>query len=150
MTSVQVKAPPKPLAVGRQMHPRRRAGVIVLVVAASAASLYVSDPADLSGWAVCPFYVATGFHCAGCGTMRGLHVLLHGDVVGAVGFNPLTMLLLPVFAYPFLSNVRLLVQGRPLPKVALPGASIWVLLVVVLAFWVLRNIPVYPLTLLAP
>jgi len=139
-----------PAEGGRRTSPRSRAALNVLAVLAAAAFLYAVSPAQLPGWVHCPFHALTGLYCPGCGTLRALHELLHARILSAVELNPLTMFLLPFLAYPLLSNVMLAVRGRRLPHVTLPPAVGWLLVVVVLLFWVLRNIPVWPLTLLAP
>ena len=41
----------------------------------------------------CLFKSLTGVPCPGCGTVRSLQLLLHGDVVGSVLTNPLGLLL---------------------------------------------------------
>jgi len=133
-----------------QMHPRLQASFNVLAVLAVAAFLTLWDPVRSLSWARCPFHALTGLHCAGCGTLRALHQLLHGHLRAALGLNPLTISLLPFLAYPFLSNVVMVLRGRSLPRVSLPPWTSWALLWTVLAFWIARNIPVYPFTLLAP
>jgi hypothetical protein len=40
-----------------------------------------------------------GFYCAGCGMLRGLHHLLHGNLQAALRFNPLLIIGLPYFFY---------------------------------------------------
>ena len=132
------------------VHPRLKAMLIVLAVAAAAAILYFKNPTTFPGWLQCPFFATTGLHCPGCGTLRAMHALLHGEVLSALDLNPLTVLTLPFLAYPFLSNVMRAVRGRPLRRIVLPGFTGWVVLALVIAFAVLRNIPVYPLTVLAP
>lgn len=53
-----------------------------------------------------------------------------------------------------LIGVRYLVRwvlGKPAPeRPLLPARWIWVILIAIVMFWFLRNIPVYPFTLLAP
>lgn len=35
----------------------------------------------------CAFYRVTGFFCPGCGGMRSVHDLIHGDLIGALSSN---------------------------------------------------------------
>lgn len=114
------------------------------------ALLYFRNPAEGGLYPPCLFYALTGLHCPGCGTLRGLHQLLNGNLLAAFGYNTYTMLALPVLGYAYLAALLLSVSGKRLPTVFLPPALIWGLLAAVLAFWVLRNVPVYPLTVLAP
>jgi len=46
----------------------------------------------------CPMFALTGWQCAGCGATRALHLLLRGDVAGAVALNPLLFIALPFVA----------------------------------------------------
>ncbi len=114
------------------------------------ALVYVRNPAEPGLYPPCVFYALTGLHCPGCGTLRCLHQLLHGNLITAVGYNPLTLLVLPVMGYAFLAALLDTVWGKRLPTVFLKPALIWGLLVVVITFWGLRNLPVYPFTILAP
>jgi hypothetical protein len=146
----QTEAVDAPAEVARWTRARRWAAREVLAVLAAAAVLYVVNPLQLSPWLSCPFHAVTGLNCPGCGTVRGLHQLLHGHVLAAFRLNALSMSLLPFLGYPFLSNVMLVARGRGFPRVMVPWAAGWSLVAAVIAFEVLRNIPVWPLTLLAP
>jgi hypothetical protein len=54
------------------------------------ALLYAYDPATTALFPSCPFRMMTGLLCPLCGTLRAAHALLHGHVVDAFLFNPLT------------------------------------------------------------
>jgi hypothetical protein len=54
--------------------------------------LFFSPSADV--YPACVFHAATGFDCPVCGTSRGIHALVHGEWLQALGFNPFTVLLL--------------------------------------------------------
>jgi Protein of unknown function (DUF2752) len=117
---------------------------------AAGIGLYVMTPGPGGILPPCPFYTLTGYYCIGCGTVRALHQLLHGNVGGAFGYNPLMMVALPFMVYAFVSLCMEVLWGRSLPKLFSSNASGVVLLCIAVAYWVLRNVPVYPLTLLAP
>ena len=114
------------------------------------ALVYARNPEEPGYYPPCLFYALTGLYCPGCGTLRGLHQLLHGNLIGAFGYNPFTMLALPIIGYAFLSALADDIWGKRLPTVFVHHALIWGLLVAVVSFWALRNVPVYPLTVLAP
>jgi len=98
----------------------------------------------------CPVHALTGLHCPGCGAWRALGSLAEADLIAAAAYNPLLVLTLPLLllalAGRFLgwSDIGCFWRagGRVCPS--------RVALLLVLAFFLLRNIPVFPLTLLAP
>ena len=114
------------------------------------AVMFAFNPANLFPSTLCPFHALTGFHCPGCGVLRALHQLLRGNVLAALGLNPLIGLSLPIATYGWLSQASNHLTKRPLPKVHIPAYCVWTLAGIVIAFWVLRNIPVYPFSALAP
>jgi len=120
------------------------------LVLAGLVVVFVWDPADSVLFPPCPFHALTGFHCPGCGTLRALHQLLHGNLVAAFLLNPLAVLCLPFVAYALVSGIIRSVGGRGMPTVCLPAPAVWTLLGAIVVFWVLRNVPVYPFSLLAP
>jgi hypothetical protein len=110
------------------------AGVLAAVV-----GLYVIDPSSTAMMPPCPFHYLTGLYCPGCGSMRGMHQLLHGHLAAALRLNPLMVASLPVMA---LLLLRPALARRP-----------WVargVFVVITAFWILRNVPAWPFIYLAP
>lgn len=112
--------------------------------------LYSFNPANTGVYPICPFHSVTGFYCPGCGSGRAMHQLLHGNVAAAMRLNPLAVVLLPPTAYGMLSLALPFVGLKRLPSKFIPAFWIWTLLAVILLFGVLRNIPCYPFTLLAP
>ena len=79
-------------------------------IGASCLALFVVDPAVSELFPPCPWRLATGWLCPGCGSARALHALLHGDVRSAFALNPLAVMTLPIaladasgwmFGYPF-------------------------------------------------
>ena len=118
--------------------------------AAGLAVVYLFDPRKPGMYPICPFFGLTGCYCPGCGTLRALHQLMRGNIAAAFGYNAYAMLALPVIAYSF-AVAGLRACGLPAPpRVFIPARWIWAMLVSVLAFWLLRNLPVAPFTILAP
>lgn len=50
--------------------------------------LYFHNPETAGFYPQCPSKLLTGYDCAGCGSLRGLHALMHGDIGAAWRFNP--------------------------------------------------------------
>ena len=123
---------------------------VVGACACASVPLYLADPAKAGFFPRCPIYTATGFYCPGCGTTRALHQMMHGNVGAAVRLNPLAFVLLPVLGYSFLSFTLETFRGRALPRLFRSRRSTWLLIMGVIAFTILRNVPTYPFTLLAP
>lgn len=98
----------------------------------------------------CPFNWATGYYCPGCGTTRGLHRLLHGDLLGALHANVLMVITVPYLLHQFLAYLALNLLGKRLPSIILPPFWVQLLAGFTIVFWIVRNIPVYPFTLLVP
>ena len=108
------------------------------------------DPRNYNIYPICPFFGLTGYHCPGCGTLRALHQLLRGNVLGALGFNVYTMLALPCLAYAFAAEALRAFRLPAPPAISIPQPAAWALLSGIIAFWVLRNIPLEPFPVLAP
>jgi hypothetical protein len=98
----------------------------------------------------CPFHLITGFYCPGCGSLRGLHALLHGNITSAVNYNMLMVVLIPYLIYSFILFSYEEISGKKLKRFFIKPVYIWLLLIFILIFWVLRNITSYPFSLLAP
>ena len=117
---------------------------------AGAGTVAYFDPTTAGFLPVCPLYSLTGFACPGCGLTRGFHALFHGDVLAALDYN----LLLPGFAllvgFFFISLFLIAVRGRGLSIDLLGPKYLWVFLVLLGVFGVVRNIPIYPFTILFP
>lgn len=105
-----------------------------------------------AGWLPgCVFHRLTGWHCAGCGMTRATAALTHGDVAAAFRLNAVGMVLLPLALAGMGIELIGWVRGRPLPFRLNPGVwGGWALVVLIAAFWLLRNLPWWPFTLLAP
>ncbi len=104
--------------------------------------LFLFDPATTRGlYPVCPLHEMTGLLCPGCGTLRALHQLTHGNFAAAWGFNPLVVALLPVAFWLGLRELIWLGTGRRLPGIVTRPIFGWILIAVMIAFGVLRNVP---------
>lgn len=109
-----------------------------------------NDPSVPGTFPPCPFWWLTGIYCPGCGSTRGLHALLHGMPLRALDFNPLLVIALPFLGLAAARWTRTVWTGhatRVRPLAPWLGRAI---ALGVIAFWVLRNIPLWPFSVLAP
>jgi hypothetical protein len=112
--------------------------------------LRLFDPATSGIFPPCPLRYVTGWYCPGCGSLRAIHALLHGDLRQAWAMNPLTVLFTPFIAYGLASQLHRQIRGSALPSVLLPAAWIRALCAVIVLFGIVRNLPLHPFDLLAP
>ena len=87
----------------------------------------------------CMVYQQTGLYCPGCGCTRALSALLHGDLKASLHNN---LLLIPGSLL-----VALLIAK---PQITLRRPVAITIVVIIVTFTVLRNIPCAPFTALAP
>ena len=96
----------------------------------------------------CFFHELTRLYCPGCGAQRSFHALLNGHIITAVDYNLLFILFLPLIIY-FILAFALGKKHAATSFIYKPVFSFTVLVVVV-SFWILRNIPFAPFSWLAP
>lgn len=114
--------------------------------------LYFFYPAsDHSFHPACPFHALTGLYCPGCGSQRSISALLKGNIGEAFDKNALMVLSLPMIGYSaFIFIWNTFNKNKKTQKIFYDPLFVKILLVVVVLFGVLRNIPFYPFTWLAP
>jgi hypothetical protein len=124
--------------------------VAALLIGGVFSLIKLVPPTPDSLYPKCISYQFTSIHCPGCGMARATHSFLNGRIEQAFAYNFLGMALLPLGVFILLRWVYHFVRGTP-PK-PLPGRIRMpqVLMVAFVLFWILRNIPAYPFTLLAP
>jgi hypothetical protein len=132
-----------------------RLGLLVVLATLSAGALcYVAavPPDDNSPYPKCQLHSLTGLHCPGCGMTRSLHSILNGQFLQAMAYNLLSPILLPFLAITAVRSLWAWAWGekRSPRRRWLPSWMPLVIGTVLLTFAVVRNIPVYPFTLLAP
>jgi hypothetical protein len=116
--------------------------VAVLAAAAAAVTcIGLVDPDEPGHYPTCPFLWATGLYCPGCGSMRMIHALVHGDVARAFGLNPLAFTLLPVIGRLWILWVVGAVRGVPLRTPTVRPAVAGLLGVLLVVYWIVRNLP---------
>jgi len=96
----------------------------------------------------CFFHELTGLYCPGCGMQRSFHALLNGHILTAIDYNLLFILFLPLIIYFILAFA--LGKKHPYSSFIYKSTFSFTVVIVVVSFWVLRNIPIMPFSWLAP
>jgi len=116
--------------------------LIAGVLLAGSVALHLRDPHRSGSYGFCPWLALTGTYCPGCGGLRAVNDLTHGNVLAAASSNLLFVASLPFVAVWWL---RSFADGWRGVRRQLSDRSAYVVLVVVLSstmvFWVLRNLP---------
>lgn len=102
---------------------------VVFIAGSAGILLYFYNPTEVEWIPRCPFLVLTGFKCPGCGTLRGLHHLVHGRLDAAWAMNPLMVTVLPI--------IVLFVLSHKISQNVILGR---VILTMILLFWLFRNL----------
>lgn len=100
----------------------------------------------------CSFYKITGLQCPGCGGQRALHYLLHGKLLEALHHNILLVIGLPFLLYLYVIIVKVYVlKNATYTDIPFLGKNFGIItIIVILSFFLLRNIPYIPFTYLSP
>jgi hypothetical protein len=104
-----------------------------------AAILFWFDPSQYGFYPHCIFHQVTGYLCPGCGGLRAMHQLLHGNLASAWHFNALLVASLPLLSLWCVTILwRKHFHGR------VPGqfrlAWLWSGIAAILLFGILRNV----------
>lgn len=124
--------------------------ILLLVIIGVAVLFYFLDPIKHTIFPKCLFHSLTGGYCPGCGSQRALHSLLHLNLAGVVGYNflflPAALFILYHYMHPLLNKAF----RWKLPNLFYKKQTPWIVLIVVILFWIARNLPWYPFNVLAP
>ena len=102
--------------------------------------LFIINPENFKVYYCCPFNALTGLECPGCGGLRGIHKLLHGNFVEALNYNLLLLIFVPSAGLFLLINLWILITGKSLPVIRFPKSVFWIIIIVIILYWILRNI----------
>ena len=140
----------EPLALLASRSRARRVAPPLLVAGgalAASVALHVRDPHEAGSWGLCPWLLLTGTACPGCGGLRAVNDLTHGDVAAAFSSNALLVVSLPLLAVLWTRSLHSRWRGvaaAPGPAPGRPALAAWAggaALVVVGLFWLVRNLP---------
>ncbi|OBG51736.1 MULTISPECIES: DUF2752 domain-containing protein [unclassified Mycobacterium] len=124
-----------------------------LLVAASAtlmcAAIWAGDPTTPNGpLPVCPTKALLGIDCPGCGSLRMLYSLMHGNITAAARFNALGLAAVVLLVWAYLAWTYGRLAGRRIRSWQHTRWSAVVAMVLVGAWFVVRNIPFAPFSAL--
>ncbi len=101
---------------------------LLLGLAALCALTYFFNPSTDKFFPPCPTNAVTDLYCPGCGTLRALHALTHGNIEEAISQNLMAVIFLPLL-------VIMIFFPRPFAKPIVP----FMVLVIFVVFTILRN-----------
>ncbi|MBI9041428.1 DUF2752 domain-containing protein [Lutibacter sp.] len=111
---------------------------------------YTINPSTVNYLPKCPLYITTGLYCPGCGSQRATHHLLNFNFIEVAKQNVLYILGILLIAYHlFITVINSLFKKNIYNYIYHPKTPI-IVLIIVLLFWIVRNIPRYPFNLLIP
>lgn len=103
--------------------------------------LRAHDPHVAGSYGFCPFLLLTGQPCPGCGGLRSMNLLMHGDLAGAASSNLAAVVALAVGAVAWLVWTSRRARGVD-ASLFTWRAPAWTAVGVMLAvFWLLRVTP---------
>ncbi|GGV44744.1 membrane protein [Actinomadura cremea] len=122
---------------------RRLLSPLGVAVLAAGAVGYIAavDPNAQGHYPTCPFLALSGYQCPGCGALRTVHAVAHGQLGEAVALNVFTVTMLPVLAFFWVRWAVARARDRPTRTKAADPRLIWAFFAVVIVFWVVRNLP---------
>ena len=125
--------------------------ILFFIIGIALITIYVSvNPSDVDFLPKCPFYFFTGLYCPGCGSQRATHQLLNFNFLGVLQQNLLFVMGLFIVGYHLTILVSNNIYKKNIYNYLYHPKTPIVLLVFIISFWILRNIPLYPFNLLAP
>ena len=131
------------VAAPRLAPQHRGTGRLLAAGAAAVAAVgYVGavDPNESGHYPTCPFLFVTGLYCPGCGSLRAVHALAHGDVATAADRNVLAVAGGVLLAVMWVRAVVLTARGT-YRRAVVPPWLIWSGAAVAVLFAVVRNLP---------
>ena len=113
--------------------------VVAIIIIAAIVIYMFANPATGRYFPKCIILSITGYKCPGCGSQRFIHAILNGDIAQAAHYNAFLLGAVPMIILYLINDYT-----KWLPKwvdnVLKHPATIAILIVAMLAWWVLRNV----------
>jgi hypothetical protein len=107
----------------------------------ASALLRLHDPHAPGAYGFCPFLVITGHPCPGCGGLRAVNDLTHGQVGAAISSNLLAVGLVTFLVVAWTTWALRRARGTDARMLVMSDRALVLVLVVALVFGVARNTP---------
>ena len=125
--------------------------VSIVILLLGVVSLYFFiNPSEYNFFPKCPFFNYTGIYCAGCGSQRAIHQIINGNIITGIRHNYLLILVFGVLSYKAGIFILNKFHNKTYADIFHKPLATKIILILVLLFWVLRNIRIVPFTELAP
>ncbi|WP_394344565.1 DUF2752 domain-containing protein [Confluentibacter citreus] len=111
---------------------------------------YSYNPSQSTLFPKCPFYSFTGLYCPGCGSQRAIHKFLHGDIFEGLKHNFIIMVLPMVLIYDWSVILFNKYSNQKIKNILHYSKVTYSIFIIILLFWILRNLSFYPFSILAP
>jgi hypothetical protein len=132
------------------INKRFHIAIAILIIIALGVIYYRFNPASYGFFPECPFHLLTGLDCPGCGSQRAFYFLLHGDIAGAAKENFLFVIAIPFLLIHFFYKMKSMVLQKDYRwGIIYHPLTPKVIFMLVIIFWVVRNIPVHPFSYLS-
>ena len=111
---------------------------------------FFKEPSNTALFPKCPFYSFTGLYCPGCGSQRAIHQILHGNIIEGIRHNLLLLLLIVLLVYKAVIKLTSNYRIKSVENILHHPKTTYTVLVLIILFWIFRNIPMRPFSYLAP
>ncbi|HEV8115678.1 MAG TPA: DUF2752 domain-containing protein [Acidimicrobiales bacterium] len=142
-------APPPPTRA-RLTASRSSAATLLALLTGLSALVLVRSPLENTVFPPCPLHATTGLWCPGCGATRASYLVLKGDVIGALHFNALWVVLAPFALYQAVAFAGEAFGVGWLRRVTLTRPLTIGILASMAVFFVVRNLPIDAVEVLNP
>ena len=125
------------------MHSKRCIYILAISMLIGLVFIYKTfNPSNNIHFPQCPFLYLTGFKCPGCGSQRAVHHLLNLELIKSFKSNSLFMVSIPYLVFGFILENRKYTNNKLLSlRNKFYGIkAIYIVLIVIVLFWILRNI----------
>jgi hypothetical protein len=133
----------QPFCIDSDLTGKKRTALVAAFLAGGVAAAVIYgllDPARHAIFPKCPFLMLTGgLRCPGCGSQRALHALLHLEFKEAFLYNPMVIISIPFLLLLALAAITKDTSPKLYERVN-SGLLTKILLVIILGWWVFRNI----------